>query len=145
VILESEDGGVRSCGSLSHLLDRKFRRARRSFAAQSVSQLLVTNKEGGSPSEGGHIPRRDEEAALPVDDQLRQAANAEGDGWDAERHGINDSRSKSFGRRRMPEHIETGHGAMNLVDKSGADGSDAADGRHARGRSTEQHQPDAIP
>jgi hypothetical protein len=67
------------------------------------------------------IACRDEQSALPVLDYFRQAANCEGNRWDAERHGVDYRCAKSFRARRVPKNIEPGNGLVDLLDESGVE------------------------
>ena len=128
-------------GAVDHSANAELGGSRRAGAPEAAAECLVSQKASDSGAEGGHVTGGDEEARLPLENKLRESADCEGDGRDAEGHRVDYRGAEPLSARGMPEHVQPRHGAVYLVDEAGAKGLDPAE-RFTRGRlPPEQDEP----
>ena len=127
-----EDSRVSAKRPLGHARNGEHPGPCGSCSTESRPQARIPDQQCRGVRKSSHVARWDEKSAGAVNNQFRKAANAKRDRRNPKSHRVNDSSAEPFGRGGMPEDIESGHGRMNLIDESGANGRYASDRCHPR-------------
>src|SRR6476661_926084 len=112
--LPSRHSVVHLCSTFDHLLGLEFTGSSPRTLGQKRPEPVVGYEGSGGANKGWNVAGRDENPALPVLDDFRQATDRKSDRWNSQGHCIDDGGAQAFGSSRMPEYVESGHCVVDL-------------------------------